>query len=50
MKQKQAQLVIQAYPVLVLSNEWLEELYCPQCGQKRWCHVTRLNRVKHNTP
>ena len=29
---KKAQLIINAYPVLVLSNEWLEELFCPQCG------------------
>ena len=29
---KRAQLIINAYPVLVLSNEWLKELYCPQCG------------------
>ena len=29
---KRAQLIINAYPVLVLSNEWLEELYCPKCG------------------
>ena len=28
-----AKLVINAYPVLVLSSEWLEELCC---GQKRW--------------
>ena len=27
---KRAQLIINAYPVLVLSNEWLEELYCPK--------------------
>ena len=32
MTSKQAPLVIHAYPVLVLSNEWLEELFCPQCG------------------
>ena len=25
---KKAQLIINAYPVLVLSNEWLEELFC----------------------
>ena len=44
---KTAQLVIQAYPVLVLSNEWLEELYCPQCGSSHWCHVIQHNRVEH---
>ena len=32
MAAKKAQLIINAYPVLVLSNEWLEELFCPQCG------------------
>ena len=42
-----AQLVIEAYPVLVLSNEWLEELFCPQCGSNRWCHVTKHDRVAH---
>lgn len=47
MRHKTAQLVIEAYPVLVLSNEWLEELFCPQCGCSRWCHVTRIDRVEH---
>ena len=47
MAHKTAQLVIQAYPVLVLSNEWLEELFCPQCGSSRWCHVIQHNRVEH---
>ena len=41
---KRAQLIINAYPVLVLSNEWLEELFCPKCGSSRWCHV-----IKHTT-
>jgi hypothetical protein len=36
-----ARLVHNAYPVLVLSNEWLEELYCASCGQKRWYHLTK---------
>jgi hypothetical protein len=31
----------------VLSNEWLEELWCPQCGQKRWCHLIRQDRIHH---
>ena len=44
---RKAQLIINAYPVLVLSNEWLEELFCPQCGWSRWCHITRINRVVH---
>ena len=45
MPHKTAQLVIQAHPVLVLSNEWLEELFCPQCGSSRWCHIAKLDRV-----
>lgn len=47
MTEKKAKLVINAYPVLVLSNEWLEELFCPQCGTSQWCHITRLDRVNH---
>ena len=31
----------------MLSNEWLEELYCPQCGTLQWCHVTKHDRVLH---
>lgn len=41
MPARKARLVIQAYPVLVLSNEWLENLYCSSCEQLRWCHVVR---------
>lgn len=48
MSHQRARLVIMAYPVLVLSNEWLEELFCPQCGKSRWCHVVKHNRVDHN--
>ena len=44
---KRAQLIINAYPVLVLSNEWLEELYCPKCGSLHWCHVIKHDRVNH---
>jgi hypothetical protein len=47
MSDKNARLVINAYPVLVLSNEWLEELFCPQCGTNSWCHVTRLDNARH---
>ena len=47
MSDKRSRLVIQAYPVLVLSNEWLEELFCPQCGNTHWCHVVRHDRVVH---
>ena len=48
MPHKKAQLVIDAYPVLVLSNEWLEELFCPQCGCSHWCHVVKHDRVLHS--
>ena len=48
MGDKKARLVINAYPVLVLSNEWLEELFCPQCGTSRWCHVVKHDRVEHS--
>jgi hypothetical protein len=41
MGDKRARLVIQSYPVLVLHNEWLEELHCPTCGLSHWCHVVR---------
>ena len=47
MSDKKARLVINAYPVLVLSNEWLEELFCPACGTSGWCHITRHDRVRH---
>ncbi len=47
MSDKKSRLVIQAHPVLVLSNEWLEELFCPACGMSRWCHVVRHDRVSH---
>ncbi|CAK6696797.1 hypothetical protein [Synechococcus sp. CBW1107] len=47
MSDRKAKLVIQAYPVLVLSNEWLEELFCGCCGTSRWCHVTKHDRVRH---
>lgn len=48
MSDKKARLVIEAYPVLVLSNEWLEELFCPQCGTSRWCHVIKHDRIAHS--
>lgn len=48
MSDKKAKLLIQSYPVLVLSNEWLEELYCPQCGASRWCHVVRHDRAHYS--
>jgi hypothetical protein len=48
MTEKKAKLVINAYPVLILSNEWLEELFCPRCGTSRWCHITRIDKVNHH--
>ncbi|MBM5800041.1 MAG: hypothetical protein FJ077_04200 [Cyanobacteria bacterium K_DeepCast_35m_m2_023] len=39
---KTARLLIQHYPVLVLSNEWLEQLYCPKCGSSDWFHIAKL--------
>ena len=48
MTAKRAQLVINAYPVLVLSDEWLEELFCPQCGTNRWCHITKHDRINQS--
>jgi hypothetical protein len=47
MGHKRAQLVLEAYPVLVLSNEGLEELFCPRSGNSRRCYVTGVNRVVH---
>lgn len=47
MTERKAKLVIQAYPVLVLSNEWLEELFCPQCGSSRWCHISQEGPKEH---
>lgn len=47
MSDKKAKLVINAYPVLVLSDEWLEELFCQHCGTSSWCHVTKHDRVEH---
>ena len=44
---KWAQMIIHAYPVLVLSNEWLEELYCPKYGRLQWCHINKHDRVLH---
>ena len=44
---KKARLIINAYPVLVLSNEWLEELYCPKCGYLEWFHITKNDQAVH---
>ena len=38
---KKARLIINAYPVYVLSTEWLEQLYCPKCSANRWYHITK---------
>lgn len=48
MSYKKAKLVIEAHPVLVLSNEWIEELFCRQCGTSHWCHVIKLSRIEHS--
>ena len=48
MPSAKAKLIINAYPVLVLSNEWLEELFCPLCGQNTWYHIIRHGRVRHS--
>ena len=48
MPSRKARLLIQAYPVFVLSNEWLEELFCQQCEQLRWCHVVREDGGEHS--
>ena len=34
--------------MLVLTNEWLEELFCPACGHSRWCHVIKHDRILHS--
>ena len=47
MGDRRARLVIQAYPVLVLSNEWLEQLWCPDCDSSHWCHVVRHPSGEH---
>jgi hypothetical protein len=47
MPDKKAKLIIQAYPVLVLSNEWLEQLFCPDCGTNRWFHVSKQADGRH---
>jgi len=47
MKAKKAELIIKAYLVLVLSNEWLEELFCPKCGASRWYHVSKHDKIIH---
>ena len=44
---RKGQLILDTYPVLVLSNEWLEELFCPKCGGSRWCHVVKHDAVLH---
>lgn len=41
MPSRKARLVISAYPVLTLSNEWLESLYCAECGQSQWYHLIK---------
>ncbi len=43
MPSKTARLAINAFPVFVLSNEWLEELSCKQCGSSHWCHIIKYD-------
>ena len=38
---KTARLLINAFPVYVISNEWLEQLYCPKCNCNRWYHIQK---------
>ena len=47
MPSRKARLLIQAYPVFVLSTEWLEQLYCRSCEQLRWCHVLKQPDGEH---
>jgi hypothetical protein len=47
MADRKARLVISAFPVLVLSNEWLELLFCPLCAEARWCHVVQTEKSQH---
>ena len=42
-----AQLLTNAYLILVLSNEWLKELFCPKCGGSLWCHVIKHDALAH---
>lgn len=44
---KRARLIINAYPVLVLSTEWLESLFCPKCGTSHWYHIIRHDSRIH---
>ena len=47
MKAKKAELIINAYPVLVLSNEWLEELFCPKCDATGRLYVIKHDKIIH---
>ena len=47
MSDKRARLVLNAYPVFVLSNEWLEQLFCPACGTCRWHHISKHDPIQH---
>jgi len=43
MKAAKAKLLISAYPVFTLSDEWLEELFCPSAAWldgAMWCAIT----------
>ena len=44
---KTGQAGAHSYPVLVLSNEWLKDLFCPSCCTSRWFHITKLDKTEH---
>ena len=41
---KRAQLILKAYSVLVLSNEWLKDLFYPSCGAP----ITEHDQAEHS--
>ena len=45
-----AKLLISAYAVYTLSNEWLEELFCHNCGMVGWAPRELWERVAHVEP
>jgi len=30
-----------------LSNEWLEELFCPKCGSSLWCQIIKHDKISY---
>ena len=47
---KKAKLMINAYPKLVLSDEWLEESFSPSCRYSSWFHVIKHDKLDHTVP